>query len=205
MRATKKIICILLTLVLCFSLSLGTASAADSDRIFPDVPVDAEYAPILDVLFDMGVFEGDGRGYFNPDNTITRAEVTAIICRILGEEEMALSITTAPFTDVPDNIWYTGYIAMAYNLGIVEGYGSSGRFGPNDPVTYEQIVTMLIRAWGYSWRAEEEGGYPNGFLAIAEEKGVLNGTEAKIGTPALRKTVAVLVYNILQIDRFFEY
>ena len=116
------------------------AMAASS---FPDVDEYAPYAEAVEYLKERNIMVGDNHGNFNPNKTVTRAEMATIVCRMLGEtENLTISNT---FTDVPNTHWANKYIAKAAELSIVSGYGN-GKFGPNDMVTYEQAVTMVVRA-----------------------------------------------------------
>lgn len=55
-----------------------------NDGAIPDVPADADYTDAVYMLYRAGVLIGsDATGRFNPDSTITRAEVAAIITRIV--------------------------------------------------------------------------------------------------------------------------
>ena len=48
------------------------------------------------------------------------------------------------FYDVPAGQWYSDAVAWAVKYGITNGYGD-GRFGPNDPITREQLAVFLYR------------------------------------------------------------
>lgn len=159
---------------------------------FPDVNENAEYAEAVDYLSNLGIFSGDDKGNFNPNNAVTRAEMATIICRMLGETENLPS--SMVFTDVPVGHWANAYVGKAAELGIVSGYGN-GIFGPSDTVTYEQAITMIIRFLGYESEAYAAGGYPKGYLTIAQELGVLNGINVKDGMPLDRGNVAIITYN----------
>lgn len=160
---------------------------------FPDVDANASYAEAAAFLSELSIMVGDEKGNFNPDKSVTRAEMAAVICRILGETE-GMSADGGTFTDVPAGHWASGYISQAASLGIVNGYGN-GNFGPGDTVTYEQAVTMIVRALGYENEADSAGGYPDGYLSIAQSIGLLNGVNVQKGTPLARKDVAIIVYN----------
>lgn len=144
---------------LVLSIILCPAYAAS----FPDVEETAEYAEAVDYISEIGIMEGDNNGNFNPNNTVTRAEMAAIVCRVLGETDN-LTIS-AEFTDVPIEHWANGYISKAAELGIVMGDGI-GSFFPADNVTYEQAVTMIIRTVGGEVEAEDEGGYQRNGLVL---------------------------------------
>lgn len=162
---------------------------------FPDVPDSASYAEAVNALVEVGVMNGGNDGNFRPDATITRAEASVVICRLLNTPVTAKE---SPFPDVPPTEWSVRYVATAAELGIFSGY-SNGNFGPNDPVTFEQMVKVLISAWGYDDEAMESGGWPDGYLNVAENLDITKGTYLKGSVPCTRAAVAVLCYNILDI------
>lgn len=164
---------------------------------FPDVDENAAYAEAVEYLNEIGIMQGDNNGNFNPDKNVTRAEMAVVICRMLGEDTSATDGTV--FSDVPANHWANGFIIKAAELGIVSGYGN-GKFGPSDTLTYEQAVTMLVRAVGMDATVEQMGGYPHGFLAIATEKNLLTGIDAQMGMGFSRANVAKLLYNYFNIN-----
>lgn len=159
---------------------------------FPDVDDYLDYAVAVDYVSELGIMVGDNQGNFNPNKTVTRAEMATIICRMLGETENLPSSTA--FTDVPTGHWANAYVGKAAELGIVNGYGG-GKFGPSDPVTYEQAVTMIVRAIGDGEVATEHGGYPTGFLAVAKERGLVENIQVASGEAISRSDIAMILFN----------
>lgn len=205
MGQIRKILQKIPALVLCAALLCGTAFADVEGGPFPDVPENADYAEAAAVLADMGIFKGDDQGRFNPAQTITRAEAAAVICRLQNVEEAAKQMTSSAFADVPGSHWAVGYVAKAAQLGIIGGYGD-GRFGPEDPVTYEQMLKMLLNMWGYEGLAREyqgmDDGWSSGYLRVAED---LNLTQDIFFTPssaAPRSAVALLCYRTLHTESY---
>lgn len=188
----KNKLCVIFVSTLVLSLLTCPAFASST---FPDVDEDSAYVEATEFLLDLGVMEGDDQGNFNPNKFVTRAEMAAIICRMLGEDFSEAKGGTT-FTDVAESHWANAYITKVAELGIVEGDGN-GIFGPSDVVTYEQAVTMLIRAIGCSDDANNAGGYPNGFIYVANENGYLEGISAKNGDQMMRWQVAILCHNIM--------
>lgn len=177
--------------LLALALAVSPALAASS---FPDVAENAEYSEAVEYLKGTGIMCGDDKGNFNPDKTVTRAEMVTIICNMLGEtENLAVS---NKFYDVATTHWANRYIAKAIDLGFISGYGN-GKFGPDDTVTYEQAITMLVRAMGQYSAADEAGGYPNGFIYVANERGYLIGISANKGDQMKRQQIATICYNII--------
>lgn len=175
-------------------LAAALLSCPVSAMSFPDVDDYLDYATAVDYVSDLGIMVGDNKGNFNPYNTVTRAEMAAIICRMLGETENLTS--SAVFTDVPAGHWANAYVGKAAELGIVGGYGN-GKFGPSDTVTYEQAVTMVIRTIGGEQKAQSMGGYPDGYLNLADNKGLLVDVFAEKDEALSRADIAIIIYNCI--------
>lgn len=164
--------------------------------VFPDVDDSAPYAEAVEHLNEAGIMKGSSSGNFNPNSTVTRAEMATILCNAVNEIDNIVPVGDI-FTDVSKDHWASGYIARASTLGFISGYGD-GRFGVNDEVTYEQAITMVIQASGGAGEAQERGGYPDGFVSLADDFGLLHGVDAKMGESLSRANVAVLIFNLLK-------
>jgi len=192
MKNIKKVISVVLAVAMIFSMGF-TAFA------YKDVAEGTKVEEAVGILSNLGIFTGFEDGTFRPNDTVTRAQMAAIICRTLGYEEQAqASAGSTVFNDVRANNWASGYINVAQSLQIVNGYGN-GKFGPNDPVTYEQAIKMIVVALGYELDAQAKGGWSTGYLAVAAREGISKGSNGVVGAPAARGTIAVLVYNSLEV------
>ncbi len=164
---------------------------------YSDVAEDSAYYEAVETLTKLGIAEGKGEGAFEPEASVTRAEMATFIARIQGFENTASGSAVTPFKDVPASHWASGYIANAAGMGIINGYGD-GNFGPEDPVLYEQAVKMVMATLDYTPYANENGGYPAGYLAAANRYDVsLAVSNATAGTEANRGTIAQLLANAL--------
>lgn len=186
----KKIFAVFMVL----TLLLGSGVMAHAESSFPDVDDDAPYAEAVSFLADIGIFVGDNAGNFNPDHAVTRAEMATLIFRMLGENADASSDQV--FSDVGKDHWAYGFVTKVAQLGFISGYGN-GKFGPNDVVTYEQALTMVVRAAGLGDEAESMGGYPDGFIGVAAENGFINDITAQKGEHMLRWQIAMILYSVM--------
>jgi len=202
MQLSKRLSAAILTIIMLFSLAATSAFAAKVD--FSDVPDNSPYKEAIETLAMLDLLNGYDDGTFGPERTITRAEFAAVITRALGLEGVAAGASAMPiFNDMVNSNggehWGSGYIKIAYDREIIDGYGD-GRFGPDDPVTYEQAVKMIVCTLGYGHEAEQRGGWPTGYLATANDKNITRGA---LMTPtdqqAPRGMVAKLVFNSLEI------
>ena len=104
-------------------------------------------APVgVDDLSRRGIFTGDENGNFNKDETLTCAQMAALLARMIGADGEAAG--DMPFTDVPEDAWFAPSVYALYLRGIVVG---NQKFEPDRPVTREELVTMeyrIIKALG---------------------------------------------------------
>ena len=119
----KKIISLLLAIAM--MLSVAPVFAADAEAV---LRVQA-----------LGIIQGDENGMRLEDN-ITRAEFSAIICRLAGISNP--NGMKQSFADVDENHWANGYISTAVSLGIVNGMGD-GTFAPKATVTRAQSAKVV--------------------------------------------------------------
>ena len=78
---------------------------------------------------------------FAPEVTTSRAMIATILWRMAGSPVVNYAMN---YTDVAQGQWCSEAIRWATSEGVVTGYGN-GLFGTNDPITREQLATMLWR------------------------------------------------------------
>ncbi|AFS77250.1 S-layer domain-containing protein [Gottschalkia acidurici 9a] len=195
----------ILSLVLVLTLVLGSFSFAFADTKVSSDVVGTDYEDAVTRLNKLSILTGYPDGSFKPENTITRAEFSAAVARARGLEAASQnSKGDTPFTDVTANHWASGYVNQASKLGLVNGMGN-GIFAPESQITYEQAVTLVVRALGYEEKAKTQGGYPYGHLSVASETGLLKDVKSGTqGTPATRGLVAQLLDNALDIEKMIQ-
>lgn len=163
---------------------------------FPDVADSANYAEAVISLAAMGIITGDDNGNFNPNATITRAEMATIICRLMGVEDEIVTPHHQTYDDVATNYWASGYIAKATELGVFNGDGT-GNFRPTDNVTYQEMIKILVCTMGYELEAQAAGSWPNGYLAVAKDLGFTTGISFAPTANAPRSAVVKMVYGAI--------
>lgn len=194
----KKVLALVLALTMVLG-SFGTVFAAS----YSDV--EGTYEDAISRLSTLGILTGYNDGTFKPENNITRAEFAAVAMRAKGLEAAATAAKGLPtgFTDVNTAHWASGYVGTAARLSIVNGVGN-GQFAPESPVKYEEAITMLVRALGYEASATAKGGYPYGYLVVANEIGLLDAVKGTQGTAATRGAVAQMTDNALEIPMMVQ-
>lgn len=120
-------------------------ASEDSVKTFDDITTSWAKS-YIEALATDNVIKGKSEDRFAPNDNITRAEFAVIIARALDLPQTAYEGT---FSDVTESLdWAVLEIEAANRADIVFGV-SEGTFKPNDPITREQMVTMIIRAIEY--------------------------------------------------------
>ena len=96
-------------------------------------------------VYKNGLMLGTSKTLFSPHGTVTRGMMATILWRMEG--------SLAPkgensFTDVEAGMWYTDAITWTAENGIFAGY-SKDKFGPDDPITREQLTAIFYRYADY--------------------------------------------------------
>ena len=110
-----------------------------SYNTFKDVPAKAWYNTAVSTMAKLGIVNGGSDGYFRPNDPITRAEIAAMIARCDGN---SYGNAYTNFSDVKGH-WAANYIARAYELGWINGYGST--YAPDKYITRAETVAILNR------------------------------------------------------------
>ena len=108
---------------------------------YTDVAETAWYYDAVKYTYQNGLMDGTAKDKFEPETEMTRAMLVTVLYRAEGKPEA--SEFENPFQDVDDN-WYTDAICWAAEKDIVNGVAPD-KFAPNEPVTREQMVTILYR------------------------------------------------------------
>lgn len=154
----------------------------------------------ITMVSSLGIMQGYQDGSFREDNLITRAELTAVAIRLSGQgENVVQGLYDARFSDVSANHWAAGYIAAAGNMGIINGY-EDGRFQPDNPVTYNEAIKIIVCVLGYGLQAEKLGGYPSGYLAVATQQKMMDFLYYNGSSPINRGEVVRLIYKALDVE-----
>lgn len=98
-------------------------------------------------------------------------------------------IIEADFNDVPEDEWYTETVRSAAEKAIIFGYGN-GKFGPNDIITHQQTVMMLMRTAGYNAEYDD-------VLQTAADRGIPTAASLGNDDQTSRAVTAVLIRDFL--------
>ena len=147
---------------------------------FVDVKKSDWFYDSVKSIYELGLMVGTDEDHFSPKLTTSRAMIATILWRHMDSPAPA---NECAYSDCILNSYYTQAVAWGTEQGLLHGYGK-GRFGPNDPITREQLAVML---WKYAGSPTSNSGL-NGFqdsgrvsgyalpaLQWAVEKGIMSG------------------------------
>ena len=202
MRNLKKFLALVLAMMMTLSLmvTVNASSFKDDDDINP------VYGEAIDVLTELGVVKGYGEddpneGKFLPKGLITRAEVAAILYRIVtgdvNDANVHLYKYDSEFTDVNSDNWFAPYVNFCANNELVKGRGN-GKFDPKANINGYEALVMILRAIGYNnpseftnastWRSKASGyGMKHGLTE--------NIQAGSLGAAATREVVAEIMFK----------
>lgn len=191
-----------LALLLCLVMVIGTMPVMAAGN-FSDT--DGHWAEsAIGRWTDNGILKGEN-GLFRPDDYITRAELAAILVRVIGYTQMS----SAAFADVSAEDWFYGDVSRLYAAGIMLGDGD-GVMRPNDYITREEAAVLIARAFGI---APSAGGsdFPDGasisdwavgYVAAMKAAGYVNGDlegNFNSGNSITRAEVVTILNNMVTI------
>ncbi len=196
------------------SVGAGAASFGDADKI--------DNIDAVNTMVALGVIKGDDKGNFDPERTVTRAEMAKMLGVIKGDDkgnfdpertvtraEMAKMVCVAlnGGTDpnlaggglYPDtkNHWAAGYIDYCTNMGIVSG-DNHGNFNPDKTVTGTEAAKMMLMAMGYNAQTEKFVNDANWAININVN---FNPDKTVTGTEAAKMMLMAMGYNA-QTEKF---
>ena len=148
------------------------------------------------------IINGYEDGTFKPNNNITRAEFSKLImCATMNDYIVEFD---KGFVDVKDGFWAEKYIYAAKKLGVVNGT-TELTFEPEANITNEQAVKMIVCSLGYGDEAVSAGGYPNGYIKVAIDLGIISDDVFNAKAVSTRREIAEMVYNALDSELYFIY
>ncbi len=143
----KKIISMAMVIVMLLSISTVYA--------FTDMPTDQKSATAMENAVKNGLLNGVSETSIAPNDSLTRAQMAAIITRCLGVTKTA---DVSAFPDLVKTEWYYDSIQKAVAIGALNG--SDGKMLPDTEITVEQAFTVVARVFDLQYKKDDAS---NGF------------------------------------------
>lgn len=171
--------CLMADLLTC---AAGAAQVGTIDNNYPgDTEAQAQ------MLYDLGLFKGTDKG-FALEKSMTRAEASVMLTRLLGAEKTALAGNGKhPFTDVPQ--WADKYVGWLYQNGLTKGV-SATLYGSQRNVTCGQYCIFLTRAHLDADSYQGTAFVDNDEVRQTDEEGFIRGDAVSLSARLLSTNYA---------------
>lgn len=172
--------------LICYGADIGVSN---NDDIFEM----AEHHNALRFLEQLNILSGLESK--KPNDTVSRAEFTALSVRCLN---VACTNEGGAFEDVTKGTPFADEINTAHSLNLIGGI-SQAEFAPDSAISTEQAIKISVCALGYESLAIVKGGYPYGYMQVANSSKLLLGIDTS-NSFLLWKDAVLLIFNTLNAD-----
>lgn len=185
MQIIKKVTALILALSLCL-IPFNAVSAYSRNDDFS----------YTDFLTDLEIYTADDNMMYE-DDTITREEAASILSVFYGVTESSFPVKGVA-EDVPEN-WSSGHISTVVNAGVMSLY-DDGLFRPDEFMKVGDVIKMFVVLTGYKVVAENNGGFPTGYLMTAFKNGIVkNVSDLDLNAEITKGEFSKLLYNTLKV------
>ena len=121
---------------------------------YPDVPASHKNYTAITALSDEGIVKGYPNGEFHPEGLINRAEAVKILIKSHFDQSVIdnslswhwdLRHRYVRFPDVPIHEWFGGFVEVAYQNQVVEGY-PDGQFRPANNINFAEALKVILES-----------------------------------------------------------
>ena len=189
----KKVLALVLAFACAFTMFAGAAFTDAAD-------INADNTEAVDLLTTLNIIQGYEDGSFNPEGTVTRAEMAKMIYTIRngGNDDASAHVgNTTSFTDISGH-WAEGYIKYLQNTGIVAGK-SATKFDPDSQVTTTEAMKMALALAGYDEKNAGLTGinWATNTLTYATTYGLTDKVASAMTAGCARQDAAQILANCL--------
>lgn len=179
----------LTSIILALSMILGATAAVFA---YDDVTTTKQRSAV-ELVTGLGIMSPDSGDEFGSKTIVRRGEFALYAARMMNYGTMTYA--SGYFADVDTSTPEGAAIEMLTETGAIPKTGVE--FDPNNAITLSEAVRIVLNCAGYSQLAASQGGYPQGYISVAGQNGLLDNI-AKSGDAAITKTeTAQLLYNAL--------
>ena len=194
MKNLKKVLALVLAFACAFTMFAGAAFTDEADIQSKDA---------VNMLTALGVIDGYDDGSFQPDGTVTRAEMAKMIFVVRNNtiDDSAYKNISSKLTDISGH-WAEGYVKFCESQGIIAGKTET-TFDPDAVVTGTEAAKMLLVLAGYEpSKAGLEGStWATNTLKYAGAAGILDDVGSGLSSGLPRQYAAQMIYNTLDAYR----
>lgn len=180
---------IVLFLILAMIMPAAYTSAAQAESAEEN---DGYYTALM---YDLGIYK-NGMNLQSYDEPMTRGSAARVAAAIFLDDTDGGS---CEFSDIENGTALAGAVNAVVNLQLMNGY-TNGRFSPETALTCDMATRIIIELLGQRVKADEKGGWPNGYRMIAEKEKIYDGVSARQEDGLLTEDFARMMYNAFDAE-----
>lgn len=187
----KKIVIIVSLISLIFQSVFFSVSADD----------DSDLSKKTELMENMGIYLYDDEMEYTEDE-LSRELMARIFVYFYEKErdsEIKEYMGKTPFTDLDEGYWSAGEIMKLVEKGCMNGF-SDGTFRAEECASYSQAIKAFVVILGYEEEAQVSGGWPNGYMSVADKLGLGNGVDLGINDKITKGDFTKILYNALDAE-----
>ena len=184
-------------------------------HVFEDLGLLTWYHNGVHFAIEHGLMNGIAEGVFDPEGVSSRAMAVTVLWRMAGKPTVE---QTMSFTDVSEDDWFAPAVRWANAEGIVKGYDDMF-FGPDDPITREQLAVILYRFAAYLGLdttvknsdvlstfsdADQISDWAVEAITWMVDAGLMKGVSDDMLDPAAESNRAQLATLLMELDAYIE-
>lgn len=166
------------------------ASGAEKEAVIPE-----GYKTNVEFLSALGIYRFTDRNY---NDTVKRGEFACMVMDLLGEYNYSGS-SEVKFSDVTSDSAYSDAIRFVFQHGLMNGV-SDESFCPENSITYIQALKTIVNALGYGELAMSQGGYPTGYMKLAQKLKLMKNVPGDYNSPLSFEAAAVLLCHAAETE-----
>lgn len=158
----------------------------------------------LDFMRAIGVLTEISEEDISQNRTISRGEFAKIAVSLFGNAYESYIAQESVYNDIEDDADYYNAVNLLRELNVVAGYNGSS-FKPDNEIIMNEAIKILTCIMGYGIMAEENGGFPNGYLSAATQCGLLKNVTTNGVEDTLKISQLIpLIFNALEATPLME-
>lgn len=157
----------------------------------------------MSLLEYIGIITPFEDGAYHLDHVVSRADMAVMIMKLIMKDTITSSATGKIFTDVPKDYWAADYIETLHATGYISGDGNSA-FDPEGAALYQHAMKILVTTLGYQPLAENAGGYPVGYMAVAARLGLNRNVRSAADSKLTYSDMYNMLYHTLTAKRLVQ-
>ncbi len=174
---------------------LTNETLQDNTSVYPESTQGSALSKELALLDALDAITTNGNSIDNPDTPLTRGEFAKMaVMSSVHRNKVSLGTQLSIFPDCTASYWATPYIKVAVENGLMSAF-ASGRFMPDDPITYAYLLDTSLKILGYT--SSDMPDFPQSQISLAHNIGLIESTQIDPFSSVTKNDAVTILYSTL--------